>query len=263
MIRKVKLCTNHSKHSEQIKDLLKQKLLENGFTVSDTDFELAIAIGGDGSFLHMVKDLDFSLDKSYIGIHTGKLGFLQNVNESELDDFLQYLKNDCLVYNEADIQLTIVETLQGTKTFLSMNEVVIRKEDLKTMYMDIYVNDDLLEHFAGDGILVSTSVGSTAYNMSFRGSIVDPDLKTMQITAIAPLNNKHYENLMSSVIIPDYKVIRMEIPAKNVLLTVDGENNVVKDVTSVTVEILPRRLQCLRFRNQPFTKKITDKLLTK
>ena len=70
--------------------------------------------------------------------------------------------------------------------------IISDNDNLVDLLNDIYINDDFLEEFTGDGILIATSIGSTAYNISYGGSIVSPEFSTLQITPIAPINSKVY-----------------------------------------------------------------------
>ena len=127
------------------------------------------------------------------------------------------------------------------------------------------MDDEFLEHFSGDGLLISTSTGSTAYNMSFGGSIVYNTLKTLSITPIAPLNNKFYKCLTNTVVIPDNKVIRLTPTQEhyNLFIMIDGENKEIDDVLKVETKVGTRHIKCLRMNDYHFIKIVNDKLLEK
>ena len=116
--------------------------------------------------------------------------------------------------------------------------------------------------FVGDGILVSTSIGSTAYNLSFGGSIVYGSLHTLQITPIAPLNSKVYRSLLNSVIIPENKVISI-IPIKgnNLIISVDGTNQILKSVIEIVTKVGDKKIICLRMNEYNYSNIIHEKFL--
>ena len=120
----------------------------------------------------------------------------------------------------------------------------------------------MLENFVGDGLLIATSFGSTAYNLSHGGSIVYNTFHTLQITPIAPLNNKSYRNLLNSVILPENKKVTL-VPrkGKDILITIDGENKVYKDALEVQTYVNDKRIKCLRRKDYNFSKKINEKFL--
>ena len=249
-INKIRLFANDNTLSNEIKNILSNKLKENNFIISDDDYELGIAIGGDGSFLRMLKQSNFNSDVYYIGINTGTLGFLQEIKPDNIDDFILNLKNNNYKIEEIGIQKTKINSNNISSIFYSLNEIVVRNKELNTIFLNIFIDDILLEKFIGDGILVSTSVGSTAYNLSFGGSIVYNTLHTLEITPIAPLNNKSYRNLLNSIIIPEDKTIKL-LPSnsKDIIITVDGENNIYEDVSSIETTVSDKKIKCLRMNN--------------
>ena len=192
-INKVKLFVNNNIKSKNAEKIVRDTLIKEEFKITeDNDFDLGIAIGGDGSFLRMIRDSNFKEDSLFVGINTGTLGFAQDICLDNLNEFIKELKTN--KYHSEDIGYASIEieTKAKTEAIKSLNEIVIRDEGLNTLHCNIYIDNDLLENYVGDGILISTSFGSTAYNLSFGGSIVYNTFDTLQITPIAPLNNKSY-----------------------------------------------------------------------
>ena len=264
MIKNIKLFVNNNEESILTARLIKDKLLGNNFAVVDENYDLGIAVGGDGSFLRMVKQNNFNSDIYYIGINSGTLGFMQEVKIDEIDKFIFELKNEIYKVDEVCIQETIVNCDNNSSRFYSLNEIVIRDKNLKVVKLDINIDNDLLESFMGDGILVATSSGSTAHNLSYGGSIVYPTFTSLQITPMGPINSKSYKSLINSVIIPDKKEIVLipKIGYRNLIVTVDGENNVYNNVDSISTKIDDKKIKCLRLSHYNFPEKINEKLLS-
>ena len=172
IINKVKLFTNDNEQSKMIENNVKEVLLKNNFEIVGKDYDLAIAIGGDGSFLRMLKHNTFNSNIYYVGINAGTLGFLQEIKPSEVEEFIANLNNNNFDIEEVGIQETTINTGDANSTFYSLNEIVIRDKELNAIKMDVEIDNNKLETFVGDGLLISTSIGSTAYNLSFGGSIV-------------------------------------------------------------------------------------------
>ena len=238
-------------------------LIENHFEIVERDFDLIIAIGGDGTFLSSLKMTAFNSDVGYVGINTGTLGFLQEINYKKIEEFVLKLKNNNYCFTPIGIQETKIITNEKEDNFFSLNEILIREKGLNTASLRISIDDKLLEEFTGDGILVATSVGSTAYNLSFNGSIVYDNFHTLQITPIAPLNNKSYRNLLNSIIIPEEKHVKI-VPKKgkdNLLVTIDGENYTYDGVNAIETSIKNKRIKMLRLESFDFTEKINEKFL--
>ena len=261
MINRIKIFSSDTPYSKEILAELTSKLTERGYTICDKDYQLAIAVGGDGTFIKMVNECKFNSNIYYIGINTGTLGFAQEIYPSDIDMFLDRLKENAYKTENISIQETRVSTQEKSNLrFYSLNEIVIRDKHLNTAHLDIEIDHELLEHFVGDGILISTSFGSTAYNLSLYGSIVYSDLHTLQITPMAPLNSRSYRPLRNSIIVPEKRIISI-LPTprtKNLILTTDGINNVYDDVKEIQTSV-KKRIRCMRMLDYDYTKKIREK----
>ena len=262
-MKTVRLFVNDNKTSKNVSKIVKEKLESANFQIVEDNYDLAIAIGGDGSFLRMIKSSNFNENCLYIGINAGTLGFAQEVNVEEIDKFILDLENNNYKIENIGIQEIEIKTPDTISKQLSLNEMIVRDMELNTANLKVLVEGVLLEDFVGDGLLLATSFGSTAYNLSFGGSIVYNTFHTLQLTPIAPLNNKSYRNLLNSVILPDNKevVIKPFNRTKNLLITVDGDNNFYKNVDYVSSKVSGREIQILRMKNYNFIKKINDKFL--
>ena len=261
-IKRIRIFQNNNKKSLGIKDILISKLEENGFIIDEFNYDLGIAVGGDGSFLRMIKESNFNSNIFYIGVNAGTLGFAQEVDVRDIDKFISDLKNNNLIYEELGVLENSVYTKDSVSRFYSLNEIVVREKNLNTVKLKIEIDNHLLEKFAGDGILVSTSFGSTAYNLSFGGSIVYNVFQSIQLTPIAPLNNKSYRNIINSVVLPQNKVIKISpVKTKDLLISVDGENNIYTDVLYVQTVIQNKIIKCLRNKEYNFIDKINEKFI--
>ena len=263
-INKVKLFVNNNLKSRKAAEEIKEELLNNKFVLVEEDFDLGIAVGGDGSFLRMVNNSNFNSNCYYVGINAGTLGFAQDVSLDEIKPFIKSLHKDKLNYEK--IAVGEVEVLLKDNTACNyniINEIVIRNEELNTLHTNVYVENSLLEKYVGDGLLIATSFGSTAYNLSFGGSIVYNTFDTLQITPIAPLNNKSYRNLINSVIIPTKNKITIEPNTNdnNLLITIDGKNIFLNEVDKINVVINNKCINIIRKSDYNFIEKINEKFI--
>lgn len=255
---KIKIFCNNNINSLKVLKELKEKIKKHNLELVENNFDIAIAIGGDGSFLRMVKECEFDQNVLYVGINTGTLGFAQEIYPNKINEFLDKLIKKEYKIEEVGIQETKVYS-DYIKTFYSLNEIVIRDENLNVLKLDITINDIKLGSFVGDGLLISTSFGSTAYNLSYGGSIVYNELHTLQITPIAPLNNKVYKTLTNSVIIPQNKIITLETN-NSIILTVDGENIIYENIIKIET-FVDKTIKFIRMNDYDYTKKINEKFL--
>lgn len=263
MLRKIKIHSNKSAKSLEIVDLLQKKLIANGFEITEENPELAIAVGGDGTFLKMLKLCNFDSNICYVGINTGTLGFLQEIKPEEIDDFIDKIMNEEYRIDRINVETTLIKTLNSEEKYYSLNEILVRDKNLNITSFNVKINGSLLEKFVGDGIMISTSIGSTAYNLSLGGSIVYNSLKTMQITPVAPLNSNAYNGLRCSAILPEDTKIELEmIKGKyDLIVSIDGENIIIDNVYSITTYINEKTINYLRIGEYNLTKIINDKLL--
>lgn len=260
-IKRIKLYVNHNAHAQLVQKQVEKVLKENHFEIVEDQFDLGIAIGGDGSFLRMVKENDFNSDVFYVGIHAGTLGFLQEVSPEQIYELVLKLKNQNFKVEKVGIQETKIYYQNKVDEVHSLNEILIRDKELNTAKLCVEIDDELLEKFVGDGILLSTSVGSTAYNLSFGGSIVYSSLHTLQITPIAPINSRAYRNLLNPVILPEEKKVTIYPENKNLMITVDGDNLFYENVMKVESCVREKKIGCVRLTGHSYTKIIHEKFL--
>ena len=233
MIKSIRLFVNNNDESIALGKVVKDSFIKEGFTISEDNYDLGIAIGGDGSFLRMIKSTSFDSNPYYVGINSGTLGFLQEVGKDEIDKLLYELKNHKYKEEEIGIQETNINYDNGKiKKLYSLNEILIMAEQYKMAKLDIYIENNLLEHFVGDGMIIATSYGSTAHNLSYGGSIVYNSFSSLQLTPIGPINSSVYTSLPNSVIIPSNMniIIYPTNSGSTLSLAVDGDINTFNDV---------------------------------
>ena len=263
-INKVKLFINNNLKSRKAAEEIKKELINNKFQLVEEDFDLGIAVGGDGSFLRMVTNSNFNSECYYVGINAGTLGFAQDISLEEIKPFIKSLSKENINYDKIGIgEVEVIFKNKAINKFNIVNEIVIRNEELNTLHANVFVDESLLEKYVGDGLLIATSFGSTAYNLSFGGSIVFNTFDTLQLTPIAPLNNKSYRNLINSVIIPSNKIITIEPNTNdnNLLITVDGKNTFLNEVEKIKIVINNKTINIIRKKDYDFIKKVNEKFI--
>jgi NAD+ kinase len=253
--------------SKKIGSSFKTKLGKAGFTVVsefDGAAELIVCIGGDGSLLNTLAALDFP-SIPIIGINTGHLGFFQELQPGELDEFIfRYKERQYVIQELKTVRALIVDSGGGEASLLGLNEIVIRGAHSHTAYLNIFIGDSFIETFRGDGILVSTPAGSTAYNYALGGSIVDPRLDLLQITPIAPINNSAYRSFTSSVLLPPHLSVNVFpefVKEHDILVAADGAERMYTEVKQIHLEFSGGTVRLLRFPHYDFWNKVKQKLL--
>jgi NAD+ kinase len=153
----------------------------------------------------------------------------------------------------------------GPSVFVNgLNEIVIRGARSTVAQLNSFIGDSFIETFRGDGILISTPAGSTAYNYALGGSIVDPRLDLLQVTPMAPVNNSAYRSFASSLLLPPHMSLNV-LPeygkADEILIVVDGVEHNHSGVKRVHIELSNNTVKLLRFSNYDFWNKVKQKLL--
>lgn len=209
------------------------------FYLSKKDPDIVISTGGDGMLLSAFHMYEKQLDKvRFVGVHTGHLGFYTDYRDFEVDTLINNLKNDKGEQISYPI-LKVTITLEDGRVIRAraLNESTIKRIE-KTMVADVVINQVVFERFRGDGILVSTPTGSTAYNKSLGGAVLHPTIEALQLTEISSLNNRVYRTLGSSVIIPKKDAIEI-VPKRVGVYTISIDNKTVhyKNVTKIEYSI--------------------------
>lgn len=270
MIKKIRLFINNKKETIENAKLIKEKFIKYGYqVVDDYNYDLAVAVGGDGSFLRMLKANNFNSNIYYVGVNSGTLGFAQEIKLEDIDSFLLELRERKYLVSDVGIQEVVVNASSEEDSFYSINEIIVCDINLKMMRLDVFVENRLLENFCGDGLLICPPFGSTAHNLSYGGAIVYDSLSSLQITPLGPITSKVYRSLVNPIIIPDKKIIKMsptyveeeERISKNLLLTVDGCDKKYYNVSDISTTLNDKKIKCLRFSHYSYPDKIKDKLL--
>lgn len=261
-IKKIKLFPNDNEYSLKVAGQVEEKLKAMGYELVKTGYELAIAIGGDGSFLRMIKNTQFDPNIYYIGINTGHLGFLQEIKPKNIDKFVSCLSHNQIRYDCIGIQKTTVTFQRKIETISSLNEIFIKEKELGVIRLKLIINGDEVENYVGDGMLICTSIGSTAHNLSYHGAIVHHNLHTLQITTQGALNNSVYRNVPNSIIVPETEKILLvpEVPS-NFNIRIDGDNHFYEDVEYIKTEISEEKIKILRMYDYSLSKRINEKFI--
>ena len=187
------------------------------------NIDCIISLGGDGTLIRVARDTSY-LNIPLIGVNLGHLGYLTSLgSEGGIEDMVdKLLADEYSIENRMMIDAYVKRSGAASKTHQALNEVVIAGNTCsKFIRCRIYVNKELLNEYCADGIIVATPTGSTAYNLSAGGPIVEPGARMFIITAICP----HALNQRSIVLAPESN-IEIEISKENkqeVFAVFDGD----------------------------------------
>lgn len=251
--------------SEKLAAELSEKLASAGFNVQKTfsdSTDMTIVVGGDGAFLKAVHATNFS-SKPILGINNGHLGFFSEFESSELDKVIEICKSEKFQIQKHRIIEVGLEDAHGLAVLSpALNDVAVKKSGGSLIHLNVLIGEKLIEKFSGDGILISSSAGSTAYNYSLGGSIVDPALDLLQVTPMAPANNTAYRSFTSSLLLPSTeKIVITAGDAAGSSIIIDGEEHVVLDFKKISISLSHDEIQIVRLPDYSFWNKVTSKFL--
>lgn len=162
--------------------------------------ECILVLGGDGTLLQAARDT-IEGDIPLIGVNLGTLGYLAEIEESNLEPALKaMLADEYELESRMMLEGSIIRDDGVIETAQALNDIiVVRSGSLKIINFNIYVNGQFLKGYHADGIIISTPTGSTGYNMSAGGPIVEPKAQLMVLTPICP----HTFNTRSIILAPE------------------------------------------------------------
>ena len=178
--------------------------------------DIVVALGGDGTMLHTAQMVKYS-SKPVLGINTGRLGFMANIQPSQIEEaFDHILKNDYTIDKRDLLQATV----SGGKHYYALNEFLFTKKDTSSMItLSVEYDGTLINDYWADGLLISSPSGSTAYNLSAGGPIVLPGTPVMVLTPINP-----HTLTTRPLVLPSEKklTVKTSETSENILFSYDG-----------------------------------------
>lgn len=224
----------------------------------DFEADFAISMGGDGTFLRAASMVG-GKQIPILGINTGRLGFLADVNAQEIEHTIQALyEGDYTVDTRAVIQVeTEGQPLQGYSC--ALNDVAILKRDNASMIaIHTTINGDYLTTYQADGLILSTPTGSTAYSLSNGGPIIVPGTHVFSMTAVAP----HSLNVRPIVVSEDSEIkLTIESRTHNFLVALDGRSEKLADTTKLTLRKAPYRVKVVKRAGTKYFHTLREKMM--
>ena len=222
------------------------------------DLDLLIALGGDGTLLGIARDINGKYDVPILGINIGNLGFLSSIEIQDLGEALNKIKNG--QYNIQNRILLECKSDDENISSKALNDVVIARGTLSRMAkFEVYIDKKLYYSFKGDGLIVATPTGSTAYSFSAGGPFVYPDVEVITLTPICP----HTRGMQPIVLRSSSEIlIKAENYNGEIYLTFDGqEARKIKDNSSIIVKKAQDVAKILLFDDYDYFNVLRKKIL--
>lgn len=248
----------------QFSELLSDIKFKNEYSTFDTPQELKenadiiLSIGGDGTLLAtitLVRDSGIPI----LGINTGTLGFISSVSTDQIEYAINHLlKGDYTIKNRTLLQLNSENNLFGDTNF-ALNEVTVLKKDTSSMIrVHAYLDDEFINTYWADGLIISSPTGSTGYSLSCGGPIVLPGTNNFIITPIAPHNLN-----VRPIIVSDKSKIKLKVSEKDelALVALDSRSRAIGPGLELTIKKAQYKVKLIQFEKQSFISTIREKLM--
>ena len=220
--------------------------------------DLFLTLGGDGTLLDtisMIRDSGIPV----IGINFGRLGFLASINKNDIASAIEAIVNKQFSHDSREL-LSIHSDLEifGQNNF-ALNDITIHKRDDSAMITtNVFLNDEFLNSYWGDGIIISTSTGSTAYSLSCGGPIIFPESNSIVLTPVSPHNLN-----VRPIVLPDTSALSFEVECRssNYLVSCDSRTAVIDKTMRFKVTKAGFCVNLARLNNESYLSTLRNKLL--
>lgn len=224
------------------------------------DIDLLVVLGGDGTLLGIARALNESFKGSILGINIGNLGFLSSIEISDIDKALDKIEEKKYKIVDRMMLNCKVESNENKEELNALNDVVLARGVLSRMIkFTIFVDGKIYSTFKGDGLIIATPTGSTAYSFSAGGPFIYPDLELITITPICP-----HTKSMQTIVLNGNSLIEIyaDYEEEKIYLTVDGQKAIkINHETSVKVSKNKKSVKLLLFDDYDYFKVLRSKIL--
>lgn len=242
---------NHKKYSAILNHV-------KSFSKIDKTINYIICVGGDGTILKAssyVKNMGIPI----IGINTGRLGFLAKIKAVEIDNVIQAItKKKYTISEKTLLSVSYKNKKQENKLGVALNELSItRKNTTSLITIETKLNDEYLNTYWADGLIIATPTGSTGYSLSCGGPIIMPESKNLVITPIAPHNLN-----ARPLVIPDNTNITLKISGREneFFVSLDSKITTLNNEMLILIKKAPYKIKMIQLDNDNFLQTLRDKL---
>lgn len=228
------------------------------FEGDDFDADLAVSIGGDGTFLKAASRVGRK-GIPILGINTGRLGFLADISPEEMEATLDEIYAGRIQVEERSVLHLLCDDKNLQESPYALNEIAVLKHDSSSMIaIHASINGAYLNTYQADGLVIATPTGSTAYSLSVGGPIMVPHSDTIAITAVAP----HSLNVRPIVVPDDWEIaLDVESRSHSFLVSIDGRSESCKETTHLTIRKADYAVKVVKRCNHKFFETLRSKLM--
>ncbi|MFB6317396.1 NAD kinase [Saccharicrinis sp. FJH54] len=221
-------------------------------------FDFVFSIGGDGTFLRSARLVGDS-GIPIIGINTGRLGFLADVTLAEINEILDDIISGDYILEKRGLIKLHSDCNSFDNCNYALNDIsVLRRDTSSLIVIHVFIDDQFLNSYWADGLIISTPTGSTAYSMSAGGPIVLPQSNSLVLTPLAP-----HSLTVRPLVIPDAQKIKINIESRssNYLVSVDSHSMAFDINKELLITKADFTINVLKRKNNDFYETLRNKLL--
>lgn len=237
---------------------------EEGFEVVQDPYsaDIIASVGGDGVFLQAVRKTGFRQDCLYVGISTGQeLGFYCDFHIDHPEQMGEAVRGESIEVRRYPI---LEVSIDNEQPIYCLNECSIKTSTIKAMSIEIWIDDLLFETFKGDGLVIATPTGSTGYNKSINGAVIDPLLPCFQVSELASLNNRAYRTLGSPFVMSGERTLLLKVkPSEHnyPIIGLDNEAFSIRFNQQLNINLSDLRIKTVKLKDNAFWNKVQRSFL--
>lgn len=219
--------------------------------------DLLISIGGDGTILDaitLVRDSNIPV----VGINTGRLGFLASIAKNEIEKALtEIIKGNYEIEERSLLKLKSSSHIFNDFPY-SLNEIAVQKVDSAMITVHVYIDNEFLNTYWADGLIISTPTGSTAYSLSVGGPIIIPNSGNFVIAPISPHNLT-----VRPIVLPDSSKLKLKLEGRslNYIASLDHRSIMINNTEEIEICKADFKIKLIKLKNKSFYKTLRNKLM--
>lgn len=215
--------------------------------------DFLVTIGGDGTLISVARR-SFAFNKAVLGINLGTLGFLTSLLPNELEDFLEDFIKDIYRLDKR----MVINTTIGLAKSVAFNDIVITRKSVANMVnIDAKIDGKIFNSYYGDGLVISTPIGSTAYNLSAGGPLVHPLTEAFIVTPISA-----HSLTQRPMVLPAHFEIELSTPDKEgAMIIIDGQDIYeIEQNETIKIKIPQKKAKLIRTKDRDYFQVLNQKL---
>jgi NAD+ kinase len=225
------------------------------------DLDIIIALGGDGTIIGTSRNLN-NFNIPILGVNIGNLGFLSSVELVEFESAMKkFFEDDYYVEDRMMLNCTFPHR-GDTKEYVALNDIVVSKGTLaRVVKYEIHIDNKFYTDFTGDGLIISTPTGSTAYSLSAGGPIIYPNLDVIALTPICPLSLS-----MRTIVLDGKSKISVSIKSEHesIFVTLDGQRAIkLNAYEQILVSVSDKKCRLVKFNDYDYYHILRKKIISR